>query len=140
MNYRPATTEDVETLAAMNQALIRDEGHRNTMSLAELETRMAAWLAGEYRAVLFEEAGEPIGYALFREEPEYVYLRQLYVRPDRRRQGVGRAALNWLREQVWRDAPRIRIDVLVGNDAGVSFWRAVGFADYCVTMEWTHDD
>jgi hypothetical protein len=30
----------------------------------------------------------------------------------------------------------VRVDVLVGNAAGVAFWRAVGFADYAVTLEW----
>jgi hypothetical protein len=28
-----------------------------------------------------------------------------------------------------------RGEVLVGNTAGVAFWRAVGFRDYCVTLE-----
>lgn len=34
--------------------LIQDEGHRNRMTVAELEQRMRGWIAGEYRAVIFE--------------------------------------------------------------------------------------
>ena len=39
------------------------------------------------------------------------------------------------REHAWADAPRVRIDVLVGNAGAIAFWRAVGFRDYCLTME-----
>jgi len=134
MEYRRATAADVPALAAMNRQLIRDEGHRNPMTVAELADRMAGWLAGEYEAVLFEEGGSPVGYALYRRQPEYVYLRHLFVRPEDRRRGVGRAAVGWLRRHAWAGG-RVRVEVLVGNAAGVAFWRALGFADYGLTLE-----
>lgn len=137
MHYRPATRADVPALAAMNAELIVDEGHRNRMSLAELEVRMAGWLQGEYRAVLIESTDQnatAAGYALFRDDPDYVYLRQFYVRPEQRRRGVGRAAIAWLRANAW-GGRRVRVEVLVGNEAAISFWRAVGFSDYCLTLE-----
>lgn len=136
MHYRYATTADAAVIATMNRQLILHEGHRNSMTLAELEQRLAGWLAGEYRAVLFEDEGNAVGYVLFRREPEFVYLRQLFVRAEYRRRGVARTALAWLREHVWSDVPRVRIDVLVGNAVAIAFWRAVGFSDYCLTMEW----
>jgi hypothetical protein len=43
--------------------------------------------------------------------------------------------MTWLLQNVWNDAPRIRLDVLVGNSEGIKFWQSLGFADYCVTME-----
>lgn len=141
LTYRFAALSDAPLLAELNLQLIRDEGHRNPMNLAQLTERMADWLRGDYQAVLIEEAGDSksdvIGYALFRRDPDCVYLRQLFVVPARRRQGVGRAALSWLWQQAWPDASRLRIDVLVGNAAARAFWRHVGFADYCVTMEAT---
>ena len=135
MHCRFATIQDAAALAKLNHALIRDEGHRNPMSVAELETRMAGWLGGEYQAVLFEDAGQPIGYALFRQEEEHVYLRQFLVTGPYRRRGVGRAAVGWLRERAWGMHGRVRLDVLVGNAIGIAFWRAVGFQDYCLTLE-----
>lgn len=135
MQFRLATLDDANRLAAMNQALIRDEGHRNPMSLAELEVRMAGWLAGEYRAAVFDDEAKPVGYALFRDEPDYVYLRQFYVTPERRRRRIGRSALEWLRGNVWGTARRLRVEVLIGNTAGIAFWRGVGFRDYCLTLE-----
>src|SRR5690348_8650752 len=114
MTYRSAAVADAQLLASMNQRLIRDEAHRNSMSLAELTSRMQTWLETEYQAVLFEDERGAAGYALFREEPQGVYLRQFFVEPERRRSGVGTAAMAWLLENVWNDAQRVRLDVLVG--------------------------
>lgn len=119
----------------MNFQLIRDEGHRNSMDVQQLRDRMASWLSGEYEAVVFEDDGTPVGYALFRREPDFVYLRQLFVAPAHRRLGVARQALSWLWSNAWSSVQRLRIDVLVGNTGGREFWRKVGFTDYCVTME-----
>lgn len=135
MTYRFAIGADARLLAAMNHRLIRDEGHRNSMSVAELETRMRAWLEEEYQAVLFDDEQGTAGYALFKREPDWIYLRQFFVQPELRRRGIGRAAMAWLLENVWNDAPRIRLDVLVGNSDGIEFWRSLGFVDYCITME-----
>jgi GNAT superfamily N-acetyltransferase len=134
MNYRRATVADAPALAAMNWQLIRDEGHRNPMTVAELTTRMANWLAGEYEAILFEDSGQVVGYSLYRRESEYIYLRQFFVLAEHRRRGIGRAAIGWLRQHAW-DGGRVRVEVLVGNASGIAFWRAVGFADYCLTLE-----
>lgn len=135
MLYRFATLDDVAALAQMNQQLIQDEGHRNPMSLPQLTERMAAWLQGDYRAVVFGERPNLVGYALFKGEAEYVYLRQLFVLTEHRRKGIARAAIEWLWIHAWRGAQRLRIDVLIGNTAGRMFWQSVGFHEYCITME-----
>ena len=135
VNYRFATAEDAPCLAAMNRQLIADEGHRNPMSPEELRDRMAGWLASEYQAVLFEESDDVVGYALFRREPDYVYVRQFFVVPHRRRQRIGQAAFAWLLANVWQDAARVCLDVLVGNQPGIRFWKSLWFEDYCITLE-----
>ncbi|MBI3148740.1 MAG: GNAT family N-acetyltransferase [Betaproteobacteria bacterium] len=134
-SYRFASPEDAALLAPMNWQLIRDEGHRNAMGVEELRERMAAWLRSEYQAVVFEQEGMALGYALFRHEAEFVYLRQLFVIPSRRGQGVARRALTWLWANAWPAATQLRIDVLIENAAGRKFWLAMGFREYCVTME-----
>ena len=135
MTFRPATQDDCPRLAELNHQLIRDEGHRNRMTVAELEQRMRGWLAGEYRAVLFEDAGEVVAYALFREQAEEIYLRQLFVVRDRRSRGIGRRAVEILRSQVWPKTKRLTVDVLVANKRGVAFWRRLGYTDYCLSLE-----
>jgi GNAT superfamily N-acetyltransferase len=135
VTFRCAAPGDAPLLARMNGQLIHDEGHRNRLTPAELEQRMAGWLAGEYQAVIFESGADTLGYALYRHEVDHVYLRQFFVRRDYRRQGVGRSAIEWLMRTVWSDAPRVRLDVLVTNTEGRAFWKGVGFEEYCVTME-----
>jgi ribosomal protein S18 acetylase RimI-like enzyme len=135
LRFRPARPDDAVLLAPLNAQLIREEGHRNPMSVSQLEERMRQWLQGLYRAVIFESGAELVGYALYRPEVDHVYLRQFYVRPEYRRRGLGREALAWLGRYAWSGTPRLRIDVLVGNAGALAFWRAAGFAEYSVTME-----
>lgn len=135
MTFRPATLDDCPLLAVLNHQLIRDEGHRNRMTVDELEQRMRGWLSGEYRAVIFEDGGEAVAYALFREQPGEICLRQLFVARHRRRQGIGRRAVEILRTQIWPKTKRLTVDVLVTNEGGIAFWRQVGFTDYCLTLE-----
>jgi predicted acetyltransferase len=122
-------------LARLNKQLIDDERHRNTMSIEQLADRMSSCLEGEYEATIFSLADEVVGYTLYRREPEHIYIRQFLIVPQHRRHGLGRTAVEWLRCHDWADADRLRVDVLVGNDAGIAFWRVVGFTDYCLTME-----
>lgn len=135
MNYRFADGRDAPLLGLMNFNLIRDIGLPNRLTVAALEQRMLDWLASDYRAVIFERETGPAGYALFRNEPEYVYLRQFFVVREQRRHGIGRSALAWLKGTVWSGCERIRIDVLPENRAAVAFWHSVGFSDQSITME-----
>ena len=135
MTYRYATAPDCGLLANMNHQLIRDEGHRNQMTVPELEHRMKRWISEEYAAVLFVQKGEVVAYAVFREEPDEVYLRQLFVIRGRRRQGIGREAMEILRTKIWPKNKRLSVDVLVANKPGLAFWRAMGYRDYCLTLE-----
>jgi GNAT superfamily N-acetyltransferase len=135
MGFRAATLDDCPILAELNHQLIRDEGHRNAMTVPQLEQRMRDFLAGEYRAVIYEANGELVAYALFREQPEEIYLRQLFVVRHRRRVGIGRRAVEILRSQVWPKTKRLTVEVLVANQSAVTFWRAVGYTDHCLTLE-----
>jgi ribosomal protein S18 acetylase RimI-like enzyme len=135
IHYRRATVADLPLLAQLNHQLIRDEGHRNRMTVPQLEQRMKSWLASEYVVVLFEEKGKVVAYALYREQADEIYLRQLFVVADHRRQGIGRQALSLLRSQSWSPNKRLTVEVLVRNQAAVAFWRAMGFRDYSLTLE-----
>lgn len=135
MNHRSATPADAPLLATLNRELIQDEGHRNRMTIPELEERMRGWLTGEYAAIVFEDHGAVVAYALYREQADEIYLRQLYVVRTHRRQGVGRQAVARLRNEIWPNAKRLTVEVLVGNAAAVAFWRSVGYRDYALTLE-----
>ena len=135
MTFRAATLDDCPRLSELNHQLIRDEGHRNQMTVPELEQRMRGWISGEYRALIYQDGGEIVAYALFREQPEEIYLRQLFVVRHRRSQGIGRRAVEILRSQVWPRTKRLTVEVLVANKRAVSFWRSVGYEDYALSLE-----
>ena len=135
MTFREATLSDSAELSGLNFQLIRDEGHRNRMTISELEARMRKWLSGEYRAVIFEDAGEIVAYALYREQPEEIYLRQLFVVRHRRSRGIGRTVMEMLRNRIWSKTKRLTVEVLVANERAVKFWRSVGYRDYALSLE-----
>jgi GNAT superfamily N-acetyltransferase len=135
LEHRVATSADVPILARMNQQLIEDEGHRNPMNLTELEMRMRSMLDSDYTAALFEWETQLVAYGLWRDEPEWLYLRQFFVARDFRRRGIGTRAIQMLTDEVWPADKRIRVDALIENRAALEFWRAVGFVDYLIMLE-----
>ncbi|MGY4827207.1 N-acetyltransferase family protein [Sphaerotilaceae bacterium SBD11-9] len=158
--YRLATVADAEVLGRLNHQLIKDEGHRNPMSEAELIERMRGWLSHDgYEALLaFDsprsrqaepapegarqlgsgpslscDGDKPVAYVLWRDQPDCVYLRQIYVQRDYRRQGMARHLMLSVFER-WPDK-RLVVDVLAGNARALAFWRRMGYQDYAVMLE-----
>ncbi|PSQ87327.1 MAG: N-acetyltransferase [Bacteroidetes bacterium QS_3_64_15] len=90
------------------------------------------WLDDEtYRIYVTEAGGEIVGFASAHrwgpppiyEESSEVYLDELYVRPEDRRQGLATQLVNAVRD--WTDrigARRLRLNVLAANDAALDFW------------------
>jgi GNAT superfamily N-acetyltransferase len=126
---------DLLRLGEWNAALIRDEGHDNPMTAAELSERMRDWLAGEYRAHIFVCDGVEAGYALYRELPEFVHLRQFYVALESRRRGIGTAALRALMDLEFPAGKRVFVEAMARNEVALAFWRASGFADRYIGLE-----
>lgn len=132
--FRPATLADAEALGLLNHELIRDEGHHNPMNAAELAERMRGWMADEgYEALLGFNGEELVAYVLWRDLPDSVYLRQIYVQREYRRQGTARHLMLTLFQR-WPDK-RLTVDVLAGNARALAFWRRMGYQDYAVMLE-----
>ena len=134
MEYRTAVEADLPLLAELNQQLIQDEAHENPMTVVELESRMRAWLARPYTAILFLDEGVVVGYALYRTDNAGVFLRQFFICRDQRRKGLGRAAMEMLCGRVWPPGAVVTLEALFANRAAVDFWHAVGFEDYALTL------
>ena len=101
------------------------------------ETLLRAHLFGERPAaeVLlgFEADGEPMGFALFFQNFSTflarpgIYLEDLYVRPDKRGRGLGRALLTRLaRLAVERGCGRLDWSVLDWNENAIGFYKKLG--------------
>lgn len=96
---------------------------------------MCGWLGDGYKAVIFEENGVPVAYALYLEQQEEIYLRQLFVVPERRGCGIGRQAIGILRSEFWLGTKRLTVEVLTANPRALAFWRSVGYTDYSLKLE-----
>lgn len=135
MRWRRATVGDAPLLADMNRQLREDEAPLAEPLRVDFESRMLGWLSGEYSAVLFELNAVPVAYALWRDhEGRGVYLRQFFVARDRRRQGLGRRAIELLVSEVLPPGTDVTLEVLDQNPTGLAFWRALGFCSYARTL------
>ena len=135
LTFRVAAAADLPQLASWNKQLIEDESHDNTMSLEELVARMRNWLTTEYQALIFEDPAAPVAYALLRDTPEWVHLRQFFVARDRRRRGIGARAVALLRDSVFPPDKPVIVEAMAWNQPALSFWHAMGFADRYVGLE-----
>ena len=142
LTWHFASDVDLPALARLNAQLIQDEGHPNLLGVEQLEARMREWLNDGYVAVVYRDGGNVVAYALYRpsdsgwEGPAgAIYLRQFFVARERRRQGIGRAAVEILRREILPPACRITLETLLPNTPAQQFWRSVGFRDYAIAFE-----
>jgi ribosomal protein S18 acetylase RimI-like enzyme len=134
MQMKRALPAGVPQLAEMNKRLIEDEGHWNPMTVEELAVRMTGWLEGEYTAYVVRLDDVIAAYALYRDDGDTTYLRQLYVERGSRRQGIATYLLDWLFAHEWTEKP-VRLDVLAHNEGAIAFYQTYGFRVGCLRME-----
>ncbi len=131
---RPACPDDVDTLFQLIQALAEYEqlSHQVSGNAATLR----AHLFGDRpyaEAVLADVGDRSVGFALFFTNYSTfltkpgLYLEDLFVLPDHRGQGVGKALLRHLAQLVVeRDYGRLEWSVLDWNQPAIGFYERIG--------------
>ena len=142
MNHRDtlridqANGTELDLLVQLNRQLDEDEPHPHPLPLPALTARMARWLdSGEYQVLLFRCEYQLIGDAAWHADEHGTYLRHFFICRDHRRQGWGRVAMRLLCRDVFPQDCPVNIDAIVGNQAGIAFWHALGFQDFSIGME-----
>ncbi len=139
---RPATPEDVPTIARLIRALADYERLAHAVTLEEDRLREHLFGPRPYVEVLLaEEANAVVGYALFffsystfRAQPG-IFLEDLFVVPEHRGKGHGKALLQALaRLTVERGCARLEWSVLNWNEPAIRFYQSLGAAPL---NEWT---
>jgi GNAT superfamily N-acetyltransferase len=133
-SIRPATVVDVPVIFELIQALAEYEQltHLVTGSARDLENH----LFGEkpYAEALVAEAGDRVmgfalyfwNYSTFLAKPG-IYLEDLFVLPEYRRQGIGKALLTRLAQvAIARGAGRLEWSVLDWNQPAIDFYERLG--------------
>ena len=139
---RPATEADVPLIVRFIRGLAEYE--RLLHECEATEEKIRASLFGprpDAEVVIAEVDGEPAGFALFFHNYSTflarrgLYLEDLFVLPDHRGGGVGRALLEHLaRLAVERGCGRLEWWVLDWNEPAIRFYRSLGAAPM---DEWT---
>lgn len=133
MQIRSATADDVPTVFGLIQALAEYE------KLSDAVVGSAEALAEHLfecpciEAILAEQEGQPVGFALFFSSYSTfltrpgIYLEDLFVLPEYRGQGIGKALLSHLAQQVLeRNGGRLEWSVLDWNQPAIAFYRKIG--------------
>ncbi len=133
---RPATPEDTAAIFTLIQALAVYEqlAHEVTGSVELLHRYLFGPEAvAEVLLVQIPERSEPVGFALyFRNLSTFltkpgIYLEDLFVDPEFRGQGIGKALLVRLAQiAVERDYGRLEWAVLDWNEPAIQFYQRIG--------------
>ena len=131
---RPGEKADVPVIAHLIRELARFEKLEHEVVMTE--DLLARNLFGPHRyaeTVLAEDGGKPIGFALFFHTfstflgKPGLYLEDLFVVPEQRGSGVGRALLRELaRIALERDCGRLEWAVLNWNRDAIRFYERLG--------------
>lgn len=134
LSIRPATSADLPLIAQFIHDLAEYErlAHEVRFDEAVLGDRLFG--ARPYAEVLIGEIdGSPQGFALFFhnfstfEGKPGVYLEDLFVRPEARGSGLGKALLAALAQiAIERDCARLEWWVLDWNDPAIQFYKKLG--------------
>ena len=134
IGVRPATAGDVATILGFVRDLATFE--REPDAVEATEATLAEALFGPRpaaEAVIAETDGTVLGFALFFHNfstwtgKRGVYLEDLYVTPEARGQGVGKALLRHIAElALTRGCARFEWSVLDWNADAIAFYRAIG--------------
>jgi GNAT superfamily N-acetyltransferase len=142
LSIRPAQPADVPVVADLIRQLARFEKLEHEVVLTEDLLTAGLFGARPYaEAVLAEEDGHPIGFALFFHNFSTflarpgIYLEDLFVLPEHRGRGVGRALLAHLAHlAVERGCGRLEWAVLNWNRDAIVFYERLGAR---ANSEWT---
>ncbi|HEX6031188.1 MAG TPA: GNAT family N-acetyltransferase [Tepidiformaceae bacterium] len=140
---RPALESDLDTVIELIHALADYEREPDAVKLDRESLRQHLFGPRPYAEVILAEtsAGETAGFALFFhnfstwEGCPGIYLEDLFVKPEHRGQGHGKALLIELaRTAHERGCKRLEWSVLDWNEPSIAFYKALG----AVPMdEWT---
>ncbi|KTB59633.1 GNAT family acetyltransferase [Pseudomonas viridiflava ICMP 13104] len=136
LEIRPATAADVSQILAFitELAIYERAGHEVKASAEDIQRSLFADNAPA-KALICLHDGNPVGYAVYFYSYSTwlgrngVYLEDLYVTPEQRGVGAGRALLRHIaREAVAKHCGRLEWSVLDWNEPAIKFYEAIGAA------------
>ena len=142
LSIRPGEPSDVSLIAELIRGLARYERLEHEVTMTEEQLDRALFGERRYAETLIAENGDQaVGFALFFHNFSTflarpgIYLEDLFVVPEHRGRGVGKALLEALaRLAVERDCGRLEWAVLDWNESAIAFYERLGARP---NSEWT---
>ena len=120
-------------LPERNRTQIRDTLHRHAQSGGAFVARVDGDIAG---FVTFEFANDA-----FDTDVERGIVQNLYVRPERRNDGIGRALLDRAESELTENgADVVAVETMAANDDARRFYRRLGYEPHRITLETRPED
>ena len=134
LDIRPATADDAPTLMRFVRELaIYEKAEHEVLSTVDDLRRDLFGPESRVEALICEWDAEPIGHAIFFMNystwlGKYgIFLEELYITPDRRGNGAGKALLKRVAEiAVERGCGRFEWNVLDWNEPAIKFYESLG--------------
>jgi GNAT superfamily N-acetyltransferase len=139
LQIEPATERDVPAIVNLVKKLAEYERLAHEMVAAEDDFRKALFGPGRHiHALMAFAGGGPVGFALYFYTfstflgRRGIYLEDIFVEPEYRRNGIGGALLKRLGQiAIKENCGRLEWSVLTWNQAAIDFYHRLG----AVTME-----
>ncbi|MDM9384223.1 GNAT family N-acetyltransferase [Chlorogloeopsis sp. ULAP01] len=134
LTLRFAEPEDCNTLFELIKALAEYEKLSDAVTGSPLALKEHLFGSVKYvEAILAEYTGQAVGFALFFHNYSTfltkpgIYLEDIFVLPEYRRQGIGKALLTKVAQvTVERNCGRLEWSVLDWNEPAIKFYRRMG--------------
>jgi GNAT superfamily N-acetyltransferase len=133
MQILPAEPKDIPIIRRLIEALADYEKLREECIITDEDLNDWLFQTPKAKAVVCWQQGEPVGFALyfnnfstFKGKPG-IYLEDLFVKPEHRGKGYGKALLKHLaKEAVDNGYARFEWSVLDWNQPSIDFYESVG--------------
>jgi GNAT superfamily N-acetyltransferase len=133
MQILPAEPKDIPIIRRLIEALADYEKLREECIITDEDLDNWLFQTPKAKAVVCWQQGEPVGFALyfnnfstFKGKPG-IYLEDLFVKPEPRGKGYGKALLKYLaKEAVDNGYARFEWSVLDWNQPSIDFYESVG--------------
>ena len=134
IEIRPATVEDADFILRFITELARYEKAEHEVIATEADIRSSLFgRDSTTSAVICSMNNEPVGFAVYFFNystwlgKHGLYLEDLYVSPEYRNAGAGKALLKYLAKiALSRDCGRFEWSVLNWNEPAIQFYRSIG--------------
>lgn len=133
INLRFAEEKDVPLILELIRELAVYEKLINEVTATEEILKKSLFIQKTAEVVIAEYNGKPAGYALFFHNfstflgKAGIYLEDLYVRPEMRGKGIGKAILKFLAAVAKdRDCSRLEWSCLDWNEPSIRFYKQMG--------------